>query len=196
MNVGASVEAFILAGGLSRRMGEPKALLDVGGRPMLAHVADVAARVASSVTLVSDRSQEISSLGLPIIPDVHHAAGPLGGLHAALIAARTEAVLLVSCDLPFLTPQLLTGLIRRHGPWPVTVPRTDRLHPVCAVYQRSLADLAERSLRESRRSMLSFLESAGYEAVDVSSMEPPVDPMALTNVNDPDELATARRRGS
>lgn len=196
MNVGASVEAFILAGGLSRRMGEPKALLDVGGRPMLAHVADVAARVASSVTLVSDRSQEISFLGLPIIPDVHHAAGPLGGLHAALIAARTEAVLLVSCDLPFLTPQLLTGLIRRHGPWPVTVPRTDRLHPVCAVYQRSLADLAERSLRESRRSMLSFLESAGYEAVDVSSMEPPVDPMALTNVNDPDELATARRRGS
>lgn len=196
MNVGASVEAFILAGGLSRRMGEPKALLDVGGRPMLAHVADVAARVASSVTLVSDRSQEISFLGLPIIPDVHHAAGPLGGLHAALIAARTEAVLLVSCDLPFLTPQLLTGLIRRHGPWPATVPRTDRLHPVCAVYQRSLADLAERSLRESRRSMLSFLESAGYEAVDVSSMEPPVDPMALTNVNDPDELATARRRGS
>lgn len=196
MKVNAPVEAFILAGGLSRRMGSPKALLDVGGSPMIAHVARVVASVASSVTLVSDRSEEVSFLGLPVIPDLHPASGPLGGLHAALMAARSDAVLLVSCDLPFLTSELLSGLIRHHGLRPATVPRTDRLHPVCAMYDRSLADLADKSIREGRRSMLSFLELAGYEAVDVASMEPPVDPMALTNVNDPDELAVARRRRS
>lgn len=196
MNSSTPVEAFILAGGLSRRMGVPKALVDVGGRPMIAHVADAVGRVASSVTLVTDRFEELSFLGHPAIPDVHHAAGPLGGLHAALSAARTNAVVLVSCDLPFLTSDLLAGLIRRHGLRPATVPRTDRLHPVCAVYDRSLADLADSSIRNGRRSMLSFLESAGYEAVDIASMEPPVDPLALTNVNDLEELAAARRRRS
>jgi molybdopterin-guanine dinucleotide biosynthesis protein A len=177
-------------------MGAPKALLDVGGRPMVGHVADTVACVASGVTIVSDRSVELSFLGLPVIPDVHHASGPLGGLHAALTAARTEAVLIVSCDLPFLTSDLLSCLIRRHGRKPATVPQTDRLHPVCAIYERSLAEPAARSLAEGRRSMLAFLESVGYEAVDVTTMEPPVDPMALTNVNDPGELASARRRRS
>jgi molybdopterin-guanine dinucleotide biosynthesis protein A len=177
-------------------MGAPKALLDVGGRPMIGHVADTVARVVSRVTIVSDRPEELTFLGLPVIPDVHHASGPLGGLHAALTAARTEAALIVSCDLPFLTPDLLSGLIRRHGRKPATVPRTDRLHPVCAVYDRRLAEPAARSLAEGRRSMLAFLESVGYEAVDVATMEPSVGVLALTNVNDPEELASARRRRS
>jgi molybdopterin-guanine dinucleotide biosynthesis protein A len=177
-------------------MGAPKALAEIDGRPMIARVAGVVGRVATSMTIVSDRAEELRFLGLPVIPDLHAAAGPLGGLHAALTAARSEVILLVSCDLPFLTSEFLSGLIRRHGPLPATVPRTDRLHPVCALYDRSLAALADRVLQQGRRSMLTFLESVGYEEVDVASMEPRVDPLVLTNVNDPDELAAARRRRS
>lgn len=194
MTVGTTFEAFILAGGLSRRMGTPKALVEIEGRPMVARVADAVGRVAASITLVSDRAEELSFLGLPVIPDIHRAAGPLGGLHAALTAARSASILLVSCDLPFLTSEFLSGLIHRHGPLPATVPRTDRLHPVCAVYDRSLLTPADRALRDGRRSMLTFLGSVGYQVVDVASMEPPVDPLVLTNVNDPDELAAARLR--
>lgn len=194
MNAGVPVEAFILAGGLSRRMGTPKALLDVAGRPMIARVADVVARVASTVTIVSDRPDEVAFLGLPVIPDLYREAGPLGGLHAALTAVQSRTLLLVSCDLPFLTADLFHGLLRAHGGRPATVPRTDRLHPTCALYDRSLVDLADRRLREGQRSMMGFLEEAGYDAVDVALMEPSVDPRALTNVNDPDELAAVRAR--
>jgi molybdopterin-guanine dinucleotide biosynthesis protein A len=157
-------------------------------------VSSVVAAVVPSVTLVTDRPDEVSFLHLPIISDVYHEAGPLGGLHAALSAARSSSVLLVSCDLPFLTLELLRHLLRQHGSRHVTVPRTDRLHPVCAVYDCLLAGLAERHLKAGQRSMMDFLEAAGYASIELAGVEPPFDPRVLTNVNTPEDLAAARAR--
>ncbi|MCU0453587.1 MAG: molybdenum cofactor guanylyltransferase [Bacteroidetes bacterium] len=192
MDRSSSVEGFILVGGRSLRMGSPKALLEVDGRPLVERVAAAVAQVVPKVSLVTDRPDEVSFLRLPVIPDVHHHAGPLAGLHAALNATASDTILLASCDLPFLTPHLLRQLIVRHGSRPATLPRTDRLHPVCALYDRSLMSLAETRLRAGLRSMLGFLEAAGYVAVDLASLEPPVDPSVLTNVNSPEDLAAAR----
>ncbi len=190
----ADVHGFILAGGRSSRLGTPKALVEVDGAPIVARVLAALSAVVSSVTVVTDRPEEVSFLHLPIIPDRHHASGPLGGLHAALSAAASKTIALVSCDLPFLTPDLLRSLISRHGARPVTVPQTDRLHPVCALYDRRLLDLAESRLLAGQRSMHGFLEMAGYEAVPLWSFQPPMDPRVLMNVNTPEDLRAVRSR--
>ena len=186
------IQGFILAGGLSSRLGTPKALVEVEGTPIVARVLAALSSVVSSVTVVTDRPSEVSFLHVPVIPDRKHASGPLGGLHAALSAAGSDTIALVSCDLPFLTPDLFRSLIARHGAWPVTVPRTDRLHPVCALYDRRLLDLAESRLKAGQRSMHGFLETVGYKTVPLSSLDPPIDPRVLTNVNTPEDLRAVR----
>ena len=74
----------VLAGGRSRRMGRDKALVTVGGMPMISILIDRLARLTQPVVVVADRTDRYSSLPVPVLGDLHPGCGPLGGIHAAL----------------------------------------------------------------------------------------------------------------
>src|ERR1044071_2947153 len=100
------MEAFILAGGASRRMGTDKSLLPIGRQTFAEHIAETLLQVADSVRLVGrDESSTLSA-----VPDVYPQWGALGGLHAALAACESEWAIVVACDLPFVTPELFSFL--------------------------------------------------------------------------------------
>ena len=145
------VAAFVLAGGKSTRMGQDKAFLELGGCTLLAHALDLAGTVAQDMRIVGD-ANKFAAFG-SVVEDVYHERGPLGGIHAALVSSTTELNLMLAVDLPFLRPEFLQYLIleaRRTGAV-VTVPRAGGgLQPLCAVYRRAFAEVAERSLRQGR----------------------------------------------
>jgi len=145
------VAAFVLAGGKSTRMGKDKAFLELGGRTLLAHALDLAGTVARDVRIVGE-ANKFAAFG-SVVEDVYHERGPLGGIHAALASTTTELNLMLAVDLPYLQPEFLQYLIseaRRTGAV-VTVARAGGgLQPLCALYRRAFADVAERSLREGR----------------------------------------------
>ncbi len=191
----ADVEGFLLAGGASRRMGAPKSGLDFDGEPIAARVARTLAPHVARLTVVTDRPEEVAFLGLPSVPDIYVGKGPMGGLHAALTASATPTVFLTAVDLPFLSAALIQELLRRHGLAPATVPSAgDGLHPLCAVYDRSILAEVERRLRAERLSMRELVEHVGVNEVDLSRCEPPIDPNVLTNINTPEDLRAARTR--
>jgi molybdopterin-guanine dinucleotide biosynthesis protein A len=191
------VEAFLLAGGASRRMGSPKAGLIVGGEPIAARVARMITPHVCRMTVVTDRPDEVAFLKIPIIPDIHPGIGPLGGLHAALHSSRSRSIVLAAIDLPFLSEHLILELLRRHGPAPATVPRTDDgLHPLCAIFDRSVLSEVERYIQEKKLSIRMLVEEVGVEIVDLAQCQPPIDPIVLANVNTPSDLFEARTRCS
>src|SRR5918911_1260403 len=104
------VEGFILAGGASSRMGRDKAALRLGEETLVARVASALTGIATRVSVVSSR-HAADSFGLPVVRDVFEGAGALGGLHAALLHARSPWAAVVSCDLPFVTAELLRRLV-------------------------------------------------------------------------------------
>ena len=67
------------------------------------------------------------------------ACGPLGGLDAALAAARDDALFCVACDMPFVTARApAPTCLALAADADVVVPRTERgYHPLCAVYTRA-----------------------------------------------------------
>ncbi|MCA1630958.1 MAG: molybdenum cofactor guanylyltransferase [Acidobacteria bacterium] len=143
------IEGFILAGGESSRMGADKAGLALGGETLVARVSRALATVARRVSVVSSREGH-EGFSLPVVPDVHAGAGALGGLHAALAACRAPWALVVSCDLPFVTPELFARLasLARDDPEAVApVQRDGRPQPLCALYAaRACLAAAERLL--------------------------------------------------
>jgi molybdopterin-guanine dinucleotide biosynthesis protein A len=100
-----ALEICILAGGLSSRMGRDKARLRLGGQSLLARVRSVAAKTPWPVRVIRR--------------DLVPRCGPLGGVCTALRTTRTESVLFLACDMPFVTAAWIGKLGKlsraRHG---------------------------------------------------------------------------------
>ena len=136
------VQGFILVGGASRRMGQDKAQLRLGQETMLERIAAQLSPVASSVTLVGSPQAYVGH-SLPTVPDVHERWGALGGIHAALSAAKTDWSIVIACDLPFVTRDLFERLksFADESPYKsidsiVPLQPDGRPQPVCALYRR------------------------------------------------------------
>jgi molybdopterin-guanine dinucleotide biosynthesis protein A len=91
------VEIVILAGGLSRRMGRDKARLRLGGRTLVQRIAHAAKACGGRVRVVRK--------------DIVPRCGPLGGVLTGFARARADAVLFLSCDMPFVDASLLRELV-------------------------------------------------------------------------------------
>jgi molybdopterin-guanine dinucleotide biosynthesis protein A len=144
------VAAFILAGGKSTRMGRDKAFVILDGRTLLARALEAARAVTADVRIVGDAAKFAAFA--PVVEDVFPGCGPLGGIHAALRASAAELNLILAVDVPFVSPALLQFMAARacSSSAVVTVARVAGWQPLCAVYRREFADLAEDALREGR----------------------------------------------
>jgi len=138
------IEAYILIGGRSSRLGRDKAFASIGGAPLAGHALKIVMEglePAKTTFVAGNASQfaiEAITLDAPFIFDLVPDRGPLGGLHAALSYAQTPWIFLLACDMPLLTPDLLKLLAARvGGDLAVVIPAQadGRLQPLCAFYK-------------------------------------------------------------
>ena len=174
---------LLLAGGDSRRMGRPKALLPVDGRTLVEHVA---ARLENEFAefLVSANEDIPMPPALAararVVHDLHLNAGPLAGIEAGLAAAGQPVLVAVACDMPFVTPDLVRRLVAACGGRDAAVPVAGgRAEPACAAYSRSTAGQIAAALAQGRRRARDVLEE-----LDVAWMLD-VDPEELRSINSP-----------
>lgn len=147
MTTSTNIQAAILAGGRSRRMGQDKSFLDLDGKPMIQHVIDQLRKLDLDVMLITNAPSDYAVFGIPMFGDELPGNGSLGGLYTALVKAEAAHVLCVACDMPFLNTSLLDWLVSlRHG-YDAVVPRTGEItHSLHAVYAQSCHPLILRQL--------------------------------------------------
>jgi molybdopterin-guanine dinucleotide biosynthesis protein A len=166
---------YVLAGGASSRLGRDKALIELGGKSLLLHAADLLRSVVPRVTVVASRP-EYAALGLSIIPDDWPGSGPLGGIvtalrHSALDPTLRDWNLILGCDLPFITREWLEFLVRRsqHSSANAIVPVSSTgLEPLCALYRTSCASELAASLDRGVRKIAKALEVLHVEYIAAS----------------------------
>jgi len=152
----------ILAGGNSLRMGTDKALVPVGGIPMVEWVTAALNEVVSEVVIVG-RDEPVS--GIPAIPDLRpEPRGPLAGLVTALHHAAGRSVLLVAVDQPLVRPATLQGLLDLFDRDAVVPMDDGARQTTCAVYPGAWAAEADREDR-SGGSIQSLLDRLPYREV-------------------------------
>jgi molybdopterin-guanine dinucleotide biosynthesis protein A len=175
----------VLAGGLGRRMGAPKATAMLGGRPLIAYPLDALRAVCERVVVVAKRDTELPpDLGRWDEPD--DPRHPIAGITHALERARTPIVV-CAADMPFVTPDVLRLIAAdlRPGLKAAAAFCEGRLEPLLAAYApEALGGLAQAAPDEPLRRTV---ESLVPVLVDV-----PRD--VVFNVNTPDDLAEAERR--
>lgn len=136
-----STTGIILAGGASRRMGCDKATIEVGGRRIIDRVIEGLRPICDEIVIAGKEP----NLPFPGIQDVTWVEdepgmeGPLAGLGAGLNAASGQSCVLVACDMPFLSPDLLRHLLaaRRDGDQAVMPLAGGSAQPLHAIYSRA-----------------------------------------------------------
>jgi molybdopterin-guanine dinucleotide biosynthesis protein A len=192
------VEAAILAGGASRRMGRDKASLEWGGVPMARRVAGAVGACVERVRIVLRRDLP-NPTELERIDDVHGARAPIVGVHAALRACEASAVLVASCDIPELDPRVvlaLLALVPAEGGADVVAPRTrSGPEPLLAVYRPRILPAVERRIDEGAlalHGLLDALETLFIPEDELRALDPRL--RSLRNVNRPSDLPAQSRR--
>jgi len=190
-----SVGAVVLAGGKARRMGgQDKGLVTLQNRPMVTWAVNAVSPVANAVVVNANRNEAAyRATGLDVITDVvGDFPGPLAGLLSACEYFDTEWVLMVPCDSPFITSELIEALVRATvgSSLPIAVAHDgDRLQPVFAIVRRDRRDALRAYLERGERKIDLWYEEEGYQRVDCSAFEAMFD-----NINTPEELQGAEAR--
>jgi molybdenum cofactor guanylyltransferase len=191
------VDAAILAGGRARRFGgADKSTLRVGHATILERQLDALAGVADTVFVVAGDPTPFEGLGLRVVPDRLADAGALGGIYTALVEAQSPSVLVVACDLPFLTTGLLAELAGLAGEaHDAVVPRSlDGRQPLCAVYARRLAGTVLRQIESGHLKIQELLGAIRLRELgpdELARFDP--DGRLFHNVNTAGDLELARR---
>lgn len=166
------LEAFILAGGNSSRMGNDKSLLEIGGCSFLDIIGAELARIAHGRIRIVGRGTGKNDF--PCVQDVFKTPrrAALVGLHSALYNAVSDWVIIVACDMPFVQHgifEILASKISDDIDAVVPVDKGGKRQPLCALYRRSTCrDAAERSLTEENWSLGHFLDGIAAEYIPFS----------------------------
>lgn len=183
--------AAILAGGRATRFGgRDKSALVVGGRSILERQIAELARLTDDVLVVGGCEDQIRPRGpARFVADRVPGCGPLGGLDAALAAARDDVVAIVACDMPFVTSAFMGHLLDLTRDADAVVPRTERgYHPLCAAYTRACQPAVARCLAERRLKMTELLQSVRVRELTAADVDAYGDHnRLLANVNTPGE---------
>ncbi|HEX8282249.1 MAG TPA: molybdenum cofactor guanylyltransferase [Pyrinomonadaceae bacterium] len=192
------IEGFILAGGLSSRMGEDKSRLRLGGRTFVELAAGALRAVAPHVSIVGSRPG-VGGHGLAVVPDVYEDLGAMGGLHAALAACGARWAAVVSCDLPFVTAELFARLAsRRDREAEAVAPLQEdgRPQPLCALYAADVCRAAAEELIRAGelrpRALLDKLRTRRVAFDELSDLEG--SRLFFANVNTPEDYEEAKKQ--
>ena len=131
----------------------------------------------------------VGKLGFPVIPDRISGCGPMGGLHAALSAGRSDWNLVVACDMPAVSYELLAELLAaaEESGADALVPSTpEGWQPLCAVYHVRLLPAVEAAIHAKRLKMHDFVSSIP------ARFWPAPDASLFRNVNTPEQFMEIR----
>lgn len=185
-NTHNDIAGVILAGGQSRRMGQEKAGLVIAGQSLFSRAHQALAQLCDRIQIAGDRP-DLADDELPAFAD-RHPGSSLGGLHNALINTDRGWVLVLPCDLPFPSPQLLRSLLDNRSGHQAVIPRSQRgAEPLIACYHRSALSLIEEQLENDNLRLTGLLERLKVRYLDEEEL-PAGWRRALTNLNRPQDL--------
>ena len=179
----------ILAGGKSSRMGTDKALLEYEEKKFIEQIAEELSWFEERIIARGNNgglSVEIEE-AWKVIPDQCPDHGPIGGLHAALSVCESEALCVVTCDMPLIRSELvrrLCGEMQQAYDAVISVGMDGKIHPLCGVYRKSALPVLEEQIVSDRNRVMEALKKLRVKYVNMDS---PEQAHQLANINTPQE---------
>lgn len=196
------VTGIILAGGKSSRLGRDKAWEDVGGQRIIDRVIGALQSSCHEVLIIGDRPERQNELSLPKCiqyrSDDLKGRGSIGGLYTGLKASDTLWSLVVACDMPFISRELIRfmlSIISKNRCDAIVPVINGRYQPTHALYNSTCIPFIEKNISSGNFRMDSYFDEIYLEEIseDVINSIKGAE-LSFFNVNTEDDLFTAREQ--
>lgn len=175
-----------MAGGKSSRFQADKTQVEWNHKTLIEDLAIRFLEVFDQVLIVSGRQGKFQIEGTKEVTDIYPGKGPLGGIHAGLLAADYETCFVMACDMPFFDGQAAGLLLEEEKNWDIVAPVKDgRPEPLFAVYHRHLAGQIEALLQEDRHAVRFLFDCCRVRYVEASKW--PGAERIFYNINYPED---------
>jgi molybdenum cofactor guanylyltransferase len=182
INSDITYSGAILAGGKSSRFGTDKGLVLFKGKPLIEHVIEQLNQVCDELFIISNQPG-YEYLNLPVYKDIIPDAGPLGGLHSALLNSSNTHCLLVACDMPFINQPLL-GKLFNFSNYEAVIPVCNGyVEPLCGVYQQSVLNIITQQLESGEFKMTDAIDRMSHYWLEVDENDEFYHPQLFANIN-------------
>ncbi|MDM5156930.1 molybdenum cofactor guanylyltransferase [Bacillus sp. DX1.1] len=193
------IAGIILAGGQSRRFGEPKALAVWQGQTFIEHIATVMQSVVQNLVIIShaDTKEQITTLvHAQVVEDIplYKGNGPLAGIITGMECVEAEWYIITPCDTPNVSKEWAMALVARMSEeCEAIVPIIDgRKQPLLAAYHHQVKDKLYALLNEEKRSMGQLLSQCNVQYVMEEELHLPKE--LFFNVNTKEEYARLQNK--
>jgi molybdopterin-guanine dinucleotide biosynthesis protein A len=184
--------ALLLAGGESRRMGRDKATLVIAGEPLWRRQLELLRGLRSEALWLSARARPgWSPPDVKVIADQPPSRGPLSGIAAALGGMATSHLLVLAVDMPRMTAAHLHELRDMAEPGHGVVNFDGEFaEPLCAIYPREAAPVAERAIASGDVSLQTFIRLLRQQDLLRMRALIPEERSLYQNLNSPADLSS------
>ena len=201
------ITGIILSGGKSKRMGVNKSLLKIGNKSLIEIIHEIIVDLFEEIILSTNESQLYEFLKLKSYKDIYPNKGPLSGIHSGLINSKTDKNFVVSCDMPFMTSEMIEYLVDYKCNKPIVVAKADGfIQQLCGLYDKSCLPIIKKILSEDSESenrnvqqqkrgckVLELINKAGAEIINAETL-PFYNKDLFFNMNSTDDYTYVKEK--
>lgn len=155
---------ILLAGGLSRRFGSPKAFAKCNGVLFYELSLRALSPFCDEVVIVT-RPEFLDAFPseLSVITDVESFAGqgPVAGILSGMEAIEADRYIVMPCDMPLLKGDTIGRLVACHVSGVTAVISEGKHHPLVSVWNRDAQSVLRNALLEGQRRVMTVQENVG-----------------------------------
>lgn len=177
----SDITGIILSGGLSSRMGVDKGLLKIGYKSIIERLSTLMSRLFQNILISTNDFERYNFISSPMVADIYKGFGPISGIHATLVASKTEKNFILSCDMPLISEEMIRYIVEFNSTKQISVPFADgRSQYLCGVYNKSVISIIEKMINnstesknnkgKSNTSVKQLIENANAEIIETESL--------------------------
>ena len=185
MRTDIPINAYILCGGKSSRMGTDKGFVKFRNKCFMDWCLEAVSQITRNIHLVTGE-KKYAQFGYPLLEDIYKEKGPVGGIHTALENSTTDWNLILSCDIPGITGSLLKKLVYR-TPGATSVAflnSTSQDYPLVAMYHKDCKSFFSEAIQAHDLKLMNLIRRMDHTTIKVA----PSESHNLNNINTPQEL--------
>lgn len=184
-----NISSIILAGGKSKRMGTDKAFLKLNNKLLIDIAIELAEKVSDNI-IISGTDNRLENYKYPVLKDVIPEIGPVGGIYTCLSQAENDYSLVLSCDMPFVSMELVERIISKVNNEDIIVPfNNNYFEPLCALYHKRVLPIIKDMIANKNYKLHNLILNSNYKALAFKELN--CDANAFRNFNTPEDLKNA-----